>query len=123
MKLIYTAGPITADTPSLRFKNCMRAWEFAHQLWMKGIGVICPQFNTLFMDAEEIPHGTFMKADFEMITRACDAMLMLPGWEDSPGSQMEFELACKHNIPVFYCGNLDDLFEFCGVLEVEDALH
>lgn len=123
MKLVYTAGPITADTPSLRWKNCMRAWHYAHRLWKHGIGVICPQMNTLFMDADEIPFDLFMEADFEMITRACDAVLMLPGWEDSKGSCQEKALCEEKGIPVFHYGRLDDLYEFCGVLEVENAVH
>lgn len=33
---------------------------------------------------------------------ACDAILMLHDWRDSPGAREELELALKIGIPVFY---------------------
>ena len=117
MRLVYTAGPITADYPSDRFKNCFTAWEYALQIWKRGHGVICPQFNTFFMDSATIPYETFMKADYQMILRACDAMLMLPGWTESKGASNERQLALANGIPVFYW---DGLAEFWTYLELDE---
>lgn len=127
MKIVYTAGPITADTPALRWKNCIRAWNYAHRVWKMGAGVICPQFNTLFMDDDEIGYEMFMEADYEMIKRSCDAVLMLPGWEDSKGACNEKQLAHDNDIPVFNYTDLDGLQQwiqkFVTEREVVDALH
>ena len=112
MRLVYTAGPITADYPSDRFKHCFTAWEHALEIWKRGHGVICPQFNTLFMDSATIPYGTFMDADYQMIVRACDAMLMLPGWTESKGASHERELALAHGVPVFYFDGLEKFWDF-----------
>jgi len=120
MVLVYTAGPITAGSPSERYRNCMRAWHYAMRLWKKGIGVICPQMNTFFMDNEEIPYNTFMQADYQMIVKACGAVLLLPGWEDSKGSCMEKALAESRGIPVFKYTELEKLYDY---FEVEDAVH
>lgn len=112
MRLVYTAGPITAEYPSERFKHCLTAWDHALEIWKRGHGVICPQFNTLFMDSATIPYGTFMQADYQMILRACDAMLMLPGWTDSKGASNERTVALANGIPVFYWDGLVDLWNF-----------
>ncbi len=120
MRLVYTAGPITAEYPSDRFKHCMTAWEYAIQIWKRGHGVICPQFNTLFMDSATIPYGTFMEADYQMILRACDVMLMLPGWTESKGASHEREVALGAELPVFYWDGLVDLWNFLETSEEEN---
>ncbi len=112
MRLVYTAGPITADFPSDRFKYCFTAWEYALEIWKRGHGVICPQFNTLFMDSKTIPYETFMNADYQMIVRACDVMLMLPGWTDSKGACHERTLALENGVAVFYFDGLDKLWDY-----------
>lgn len=112
MRLVYTAGPITAEYPSDRFKHCLTAWDHALEIWKRGHGVICPQFNTLFMDSKTIPYGTFMDADYQMIVRACDAMLMLPGWTDSKGACHERDVAFAHGVPVFYYDGLEKFWDF-----------
>ena len=119
MRLVYTAGPITAEYPSDRFKHCVTAWEFALEIWKRGHGVICPQFNTLFMDSATIPYGTFMDADYQMILRACDVMLMLPGWTDSKGASNERTVALANDIPVFYFDGLEAFWNFLEQSETE----
>jgi hypothetical protein len=74
-----------------------------------GAGVICPQYNTYFMDDEDIGYEMFMEADYQMIKRACDAVLMLPRWEESKGACNERQLAFDNNIPVFYHNKLEQL--------------
>ena len=128
MKLIYTAGPITADTPGDRKKNCERAWNYAHRIWKMGAGVICPQYNTYFMDDVNIGYEMFMQADYAMIKRACDGVFMLPKWEDSKGACMERDLAFAEEIPVFYFNKMHELEEFIKNFvtlkeEQEDAVH
>jgi len=119
MRLVYTAGPITAEHPSDRFQNCISAWNYALEIWKRGHGVICPQFNTLFMDSSTIEWETFMNADYQMILRACDAMLMLPGWTESKGASKERALALENDVPVFYWDGLIDLWKFLEVSEFE----
>ncbi len=109
LKLVYTAGPITAPNPAERKQYCERAWGYAHRIWKMGAGVICPQYNTYFMDDPAIGYEMFMNADYEMIKRACDAVFMLPGWEYSKGSCNERDLAFAENIPVFYFNQMHEL--------------
>ena len=120
MRLVYTAGPITAEHPSDRFQHCITAWQYALQIWKRGHGVICPQFNTLFMDSATIPWGTFMNADYQMVLRACDAMLMLPDWTESKGAAKERRLALDNGIPVFYWDGLVDFWKFLETDEEEN---
>ena len=120
MRLVYTAGPITAQYPSDRFQSCITAWQYAIQIWKRGHGVICPQFNTLFMDSATIRYETFMDADYQMILRSCDVMLMLPGWTASKGASHERQLALANDVPVFYWDGLVDLWKFLKSSEEEN---
>ena len=52
------------------------------------------------MDGPEIPAMSFINGDLEIIAR-CDAILMLPGWERSEGSQMEYRRATELGMPVY----------------------
>jgi hypothetical protein len=43
---------------------------------------------------------SFIEGDLEIIAR-CDAILMLPGWERSEGSRMEYSRAVELRMPVY----------------------
>lgn len=100
MKIIYTAGPYRGDGWNAVFENIVRARTAARQLWLKGYAVICPHANTLFMDGPDIPAMRFIEGDLEIVGR-CDAILMLPGWERSEGSRLEYQRATARGLPVY----------------------
>jgi hypothetical protein len=100
LRIIYTAGPYRGDGWNAVFENIVRARTAARKLWLRGWAVICPHANTLFMDGPEIPAVSFIEGDLEIIAR-CDAILMLPGWERSEGSRMEYSRATELRMPVY----------------------
>lgn len=53
------------------------------------------------MESEGIEHWRFYLGDLHILRR-CDAVLTIPGWQDSPGSKMELRLAKDLGIPVFH---------------------
>jgi hypothetical protein len=105
MKIIYTAGPIrhegSWENTNEIHANIELARMIARKLWVMGWSVICPHANTEFMDGPDIPCGTFINGDLEIISR-CDAIYMLPDWESSNGAKMEHRKATELGIPIYY---------------------
>lgn len=57
--------------------------------------------NTKEYERDGMTYEEIMENDFEQISR-CDAIFMIPNWENSQGSLRERRLAIDLGIPVFY---------------------
>lgn len=107
MKLIYLSGPYRSSFGEHGvWSNIMAAREAAIDVWKMIAVPICPHLNTMLMGGAihsnvELEVKLFLEGDCEIISR-CDAVLMLPGWERSKGSNIERDFALKKDIPVFY---------------------
>ena len=104
-KVVYIAGPYTADTPEGIDANIRKAERIAWVLWRDGIAVITPHLNTVhfeetYADRDKAAR-VFYGGDLSILKR-CDAVLMLPNWGKSTGAMMEHEAALAWDIPVFY---------------------
>lgn len=97
-KVLYTAGPYSANTKERIEHNVQVAHDVAEELWQMGFAVICPQKNSAFMKGE---WEDFMSGDIEIIMR-CDGVVMLPGWEDSRGATLEYNEAIDNSISVYF---------------------
>lgn len=108
MKLLYVAGPYRSRHRGMRgvHENIERAASIALELWVAGAAVICPHKNTAFFDgaAED---SVWLTGDLEMLRR-CDAVVMVPGWEQSVGAVEERRVAEDAGIPVFDWGIVDE---------------
>jgi len=92
------AGPMTAPDGWLWEQNINRAAEMYFELVALGAAPISPQLQgRVFKDTFD--HATWMDVDFSILN-GCIAMVTIPGWENSKGSQMEVEFAKNNNIPV-----------------------
>lgn len=67
-------------------------------LMYEGYEVANPFQNGLPKEATEVEH---MRADINMLCE-CDAIIMLPGWEQSKGCLNEFHTACGRGMEVYY---------------------
>ena len=94
MRLLYVSGPFTSpDKLHGIERNILAASEAALEGWRQGWAVICPHKNTSgYQHAEDIPYETWIEGDLEILRR-CDAICMLPGWEQSNGARIELALA------------------------------
>lgn len=91
MRVIYIAGPISSVPDHAKPFN-----EAAAKLRQLGWQVLNPV---------ELPKGWSEHAYMDVClayVRHCDAVLMLPGWEDSDGATCERALAIKCAKPRFY---------------------
>ena len=104
MKVIYVAGPYVADSFHDIQINIATASKTALKCWRKGWAVICPHANTAYFHTyfdDDYSAPQIMNHDLELLRR-CDAIVMLPGWENSKGSRVEHELAKELGKQVFY---------------------
>lgn len=88
---VYVAGPMTG----LPDFNRPAFFDAAGLLFDHGHIVLNP---AIFPDGLE--HSDYMKICLPMID-AAEAVVMLPGWENSKGASMEYQYAQIKNLPVF----------------------
>lgn len=88
---VYIAGPMTG----LPDFNRGAFFEAGDVLFSHGHIVLNP---AVFPDGLE--HGDYMKICLPMID-AAEAVIMLPGWENSKGANMEYQYAQIKRLPVF----------------------
>lgn len=86
-ELLYLAGPYRAGNGRTVRANIRAAEEWAVKLWRMGYVVFSPHLNTAFMDGE-CSDETWLEGDLVILER-CDLMAVLPGWEDSFGTNQE----------------------------------
>jgi hypothetical protein len=102
-KVIYVAGKYTGDIES----NIKLAREYSIKIWEIGFTAFTPHLNSSHFDDDcNCTWKDYMIAYLEILSR-CDAIFMLPGWEDSKGALMEYNFAKENNIEIFY--KLEDL--------------
>jgi hypothetical protein len=90
---VYIAGPYTPHDgrEETRLANIAQAREAAQRLLRAGRTPFCP--HTMTAGWEDVcPYDDFLRLGLEWLA-ACDAILLLPGWEDSNGARREYEEA------------------------------
>ena len=105
MKIAYVAGPYRAGNGRTVRQNIRAAEDAAVAIWRAGWVAVCPHLNTAFFDGE-VSDLSFLRGDLEIIRRLKpDAVILLPGWQQSHGSIGEARLAESLHIP---CYELDE---------------
>lgn len=103
--VIYVAGPFRGPNAWAIEQNIRRAEALALEAWQAGFAVICPHTNTRFFQGTA-PDEVWLIGDLDLVAR-CDAVLMVPGWQQSCGATGERGHATTLGIPVFE--TLEDL--------------
>lgn len=99
MTVIFISGPYSAQDAVVKRQNIRQAREAANAVWARGMVAICPHTNSGDFDGVA-PERTFLDGYLELVHRS-DAVLSLPGWEQSRGSRAEIAEAAAYGIPVF----------------------
>lgn len=102
MKLIYIAGKFTgSDLPAINVNIAQAEWH-ANELNKTCRGralAVCPHSLGRVMVGTMTPEFWY-EATLALLER-CDAILLIPGWEDSSGSVREAQRAKELGLPVF----------------------
>ncbi len=93
-KRIYLAGPMTG-LPDHNFPAFHAATK---RLAAAGWEVCNPAEN--FGGRVDLPREQYLRADVALLV-GCDAIALLPGWEDSRGAQLEYLIARELNLTAF----------------------
>ena len=105
--ILYVSGPFSS-TDNLHGveQNILTASKYALEAWKKGFAVICPHKNTQGYQHTDLPYHVWMDGDLAFIDRMTpekgDALLMLPGWEQSQGATLEHNFAIQKGLKVYY---------------------
>jgi len=108
LKCVFVSGAITPTGPgnhALEFlENIRKGIRLTLELLQAGYAVYCPFTDLLYwlclQEGEEIPVKAIYKADLVILERM-DAILLVPGWEESTGVDGEIQRARSLGIPVF----------------------
>lgn len=107
--VIYVAGPIRDETAWGREQNIRRAEGLALEVWQAGGAGVCMHSMTRYYCEKDASYETWMAGDMEILSR-CDAVLLTPDWEKSPGARAEVEFARCLGIPVLHTAGAMRLF-------------
>jgi len=101
--MVYVAGPYNNDDRNIVDENIGRAREVAISLVEVGYGVIVPHLNTYKFEerCDQAHYEDFQQMYLKLMIKASDAVLFLPGWENSKGCQMEKIVADAIELPNF----------------------
>ena len=103
--LLYISGKYTLGDID---ENIKAARRVAVQLWEQGYCVLCPHQNTANFEQDcNASYVQYLRGDLLLLER-CDAVVMLPFWEESHGAKLELAHAAKKGIPAYYWG-IDNL--------------
>ncbi|MBI4079933.1 DUF4406 domain-containing protein [Candidatus Kaiserbacteria bacterium] len=104
MKIVFIAGPLTTGgdggTAYIE-KNIRIAENYAFALAKADVGFFCAHTHTSNHHGHA-PEPFYYELDREILKRAADALLAIPGWEKSFGAKKEVEWACESGLKVFY---------------------
>lgn len=96
----YICGPYRSHSWGGIDRNIERAKCYAMRYWSLGYYVICPHTNSGHFD-KVCPDEFFLSAYKELLRRdLIDLLVVLPGYEQSPGSLDEIHLAQRRGIKI-----------------------
>ncbi len=113
MKIVFIAGPYIGNgTVESIEKNIREAEKYQIALAEKQIGFFCAHNHTEHFSSKKgvkAPEEFYYKLDLEFLKRSADAVLAVPGWENSKGATREIELAKQLGLAIFYPKNPSDI--------------
>ena len=104
MKRIYIAGAISDPSLIQSLDNIRRGVRVANMVLAAGYAVFVPHIDfQLFLglnDGQEISKESIQAQSMAWL-EVSDAVLLVPGWENSGGTKSEIERALELGIPVY----------------------
>ena len=106
---VYIAGPIGAGkTDKHKFikslQNCQAGIKASIEVLLAGHDPFCPFIDFLFflLDSDNRISEARIKRYSISWLKKCDAMIVLDGWENSPGTRDEMRVAKANGITIYH---------------------
>jgi Domain of unknown function (DUF4406) len=99
MKVVYIAGKFRGDTWWEIRSHVFEAEQAALAIWKLGAAALCPHLNTQNFHGL-LPDEVWSDGALELMRR-CDAVFLLPNWEDSAGAILEYAESQRLAMPCF----------------------
>lgn len=102
MKIVFISGPDKADEVTHHDENLRRATEIIARLYSHGHVAVCPHAdNRNFEPFINLEDEVFISR-YLRILEQCNAVAVLPGWNESERCRAEVKHALRHEIPVYH---------------------
>ena len=115
MKIIFIAGAYIGDgTVPVIERNIREAEKYAIALANREVGFFCPHKHTEHFNIGEkstAPEQFYYDLDFHFLKNIADAVLVVPGWENSKGTKKELEWVKEKGLKIFYPKDPTDIEE------------
>jgi hypothetical protein len=109
--LVYVAGPFSAPTREGVEANIDAAVELGLRVAEIGLYPVIPHANTRHPAFEKLqPYKFWIEGTVTLMRRACDALILVPKWENSTGATEERADMIVRGKPVFE--TIEDLDEW-----------
>jgi len=113
MRLVYVAGPYSPLLGRSTERNIEVAQEWAVKLYKAGWSVITPNLNSpsgRFLEELPATHDFWLPRDIAILAR-CDAIFMLPRWQESKGAVEEHHVAQGLDLEILYHSDWEESCE------------
>ncbi|OIQ67094.1 hypothetical protein GALL_513310 [mine drainage metagenome] len=117
--VVYVAGPYSAPDEEGLLAHIKAAISFGLEVQALGFLPLVPHVAILPVDDTEAGYEQATAECFELLSR-CDALILMPTWQESPGARREREFAEKFGLPVFT--SLEALRDMAKLMGAGDAI-
>lgn len=123
IKVVFISGPFRGDNGWEVEKNIRKAEELSFEVWKLAergakVAVICSHTNTRYFDGT-MDDQVWIDGTQALLLKS-DAMLLVPGYENSEGTLGEIEFCKERGIPYFKTvAELENWLIWCAWTELE----
>ena len=105
MKRIYIAGAYSASNVITVLDNMREGMRLATKVFLLGHAPFCPwldfHFQLMLRKGEILTVEDYYKYSIAWL-EVSDAILLVPGWQNSEGTKKELKIASKISVPIYY---------------------
>ena len=100
MVRVYMAGAISGANPLETFRNIDRGTAWSAEVLSQGFAVYSPFIDPGLVGRATLSMEQVYAMSLEWL-KVCDAVFLVPGWEDSKGTLREVEVARSLGISIY----------------------